>query len=361
MPISAPPEIPQITDPSTFATRAQAWVVWQANELYPAITDASNILTQSTSSTSSTSNTIGTGAKTFTVETGKGYLAGQSLSIAYTTTPTNRMFAVVTSYDSVTGALVVDVQAIEGSGTFTAWSIALAFNGKVATSQLSFDSGALGNRNILINAGFRINQRGYVSAAVLAAGAYAHDRWKAGAAGGDYSFTQLSTNTQITIASGKSLIQVVEDKNVNETAYVLSWEGTAQARVGVNSATPSGAYASSPILITGQTAGTTMSVEFNTGTLGKAQLEAGSIATPFEFRPYGTELALCQRYYQVTGAQWIVETTSVEASKYHAVPMRVIPTASGGGAGYTYAGNGIHLTEHQTTRNFQSMSYSAEL
>jgi hypothetical protein len=29
------------------------------------------------------------------------------------------------------------------------------------------------------------------------------------------------------------------------------------------------------------------------------QLEKGSIATPFEIRPYGTELALCQRYYQV--------------------------------------------------------------
>jgi len=27
------------------------------------------------------------------------------------------------------------------------------------------------------------------------------------------------------------------------------------------------------------------------------QLEKGTVATPFEFRPYGTELALCQRYY----------------------------------------------------------------
>jgi len=28
------------------------------------------------------------------------------------------------------------------------------------------------------------------------------------------------------------------------------------------------------------------------------QLEEGSVATPFEHRPYGLELSLCQRYYQ---------------------------------------------------------------
>ena len=128
MPITAPPTIPLITDPSTFAERAQDWVVWQSDELYPFIADTSAILGLSTSSISTTSNTIGTGSKSFTVETGKGYIAGQSLSIAYTTTPTNRMFAVVTSYNSATGALVVNVQAIEGSGTFAAWSISLAFS-----------------------------------------------------------------------------------------------------------------------------------------------------------------------------------------------------------------------------------------
>jgi hypothetical protein len=40
-----------------------------------------------------------------------------------------------------------------------------------------------------------------------------------------------------------------------------------------------------------------MSIEFNTGTLSLAQLEKGTQATSFDFRSYGTELALCQRYY----------------------------------------------------------------
>ena len=156
------------------------------------------------------------------------------------------------------------------------------------------------NRNILIDGGFTINQRVYVSAAALASGSYGHDRWKGGSGGGDYSFTQLASPTTITIAANKTLIQVVEDKNVVGGTYTLSWTGTCQARYAINSATPAGAYAASPITITGQTAGTTMSVEFgngaSSGTLGKVQLEAGSVATEFEFRPYAAELALCQRY-----------------------------------------------------------------
>ena len=33
------------------------------------------------------------------------------------------------------------------------------------------------------------------------------------------------------------------------------------------------------------------------------QLEVGTKATPFEYRSYGEELALCQRYYEVHGIQ----------------------------------------------------------
>jgi hypothetical protein len=35
-----------------------------------------------------------------------------------------------------------------------------------------------------------------------------------------------------------------------------------------------------------------------TWVIGNAQLEKSSIATTFDYRPYGTELALCQRYYE---------------------------------------------------------------
>ena len=213
------------------------------------------------------------------------------------------------------------------------------------------------NKNAIINGGFTINQRTYVSAATLATTVYGHDRWKAGASGGDYSFTQLASPTTITIAANKTLIQVVEDKNVYGGTYTLSWTGTCQARYAINSATPAGAYAASPIVITGQTAGTTMSVEFgngaSSGTLGLIQLELGAIATQFEFRPYGQELALCQRYYQksysysiaigaaslngchISGALtgWLLQMPSI----YLNVQMRTSPTMAfyspnGGGA-----------------------------
>jgi len=41
------------------------------------------------------------------------------------------------------------------------------------------------------------------------------------------------------------------------------------------------------------------------------QLEAGSVATPFERRPYGTELALCQRYYEKSFSQEVAPSNSV--------------------------------------------------
>lgn len=245
------------------------------------------------------------------------------------------------------------------------------------TSQWNGEAAAGGSsdtnlsENAIINGNFIINQRVYVSSAALASGAYGHDRWKAGAGGGDYTFTQLASSTQITIEAGKTLIQVIEDKNVIGGTYTLSWTGTAQARYAVDSATPAGSYADSPIAITGQTAGTVMSVEFDDGTLGEVVLNSGTVALPFMPKSYAQELLTCKRYYYRLTATvaygkfamgQVYNTSSAQINFHHPVTMRTSPTLSTGGnlgltdtdtTGRAVTGNSSDaISPDHTTHNF---------
>ena len=63
------------------------------------------------------------------------------------------------------------------------------------------------------------------------------------------------------------------------------------------------------------------------------QLEAGSVATTFDARSVGTELALCQRYYQqqFTFNGYASNTTTIQASAPCIISMRATPTLSAGG------------------------------
>ena len=152
--------------------------------------------------------------------------------------------------------------------------------------------GAFSHRNKIINGGFAVNQRVYVSGAAVGALLYGHDRWKMAASADTYTFSTTANKTTVTIPAGKVLRQVIEGLNLQTGTYVLSWEGTAQGKIGAGSYGASG--------ITGSiTGGTNTTIEFNTGTVANVQLELGSVVTPFELRPIGTELALCQRYYEV--------------------------------------------------------------
>jgi hypothetical protein len=64
-------------------------------------------------------------------------------------------------------------------------------------------------------------------------------------------------------------------------------------------------------------------------------LEKGSTATNYDVRPYGTELALCQRYYWktvtnalfVSGYAWASNSTDgMRTTIRHPVTMRATPT-----------------------------------
>jgi hypothetical protein len=108
--------------------------------------------------------------------------------------------------------------------------------------------------------------------------------------------------------------------------------------VGSTYSGTAGAWASSLyISATGATSvvGTNAATWYITG----VQLEKGSTATSFDYRPYSTELALCQRYYAKLGAGgfsnyaavavgFASNSTTVEGIISYPVPMRSAATLS---------------------------------
>jgi len=68
-----------------------------------------------------------------------------------------------------------------------------------------------------------------------------------------------------------------------------------------------------------------------TWTIGNVQFEKGSTATSFDYRPYGTELALCQRYFELFGNGGVASANAGNASANSgsfkfSVPKRATPT-----------------------------------
>lgn len=75
--------------------------------------------------TSTTSLTIAIGSQSFTANTGLGWASGQRLRAMSSAAPTtNWMEGTITSYNPLTGALVLTVDTIVGSGTIASWNLA---------------------------------------------------------------------------------------------------------------------------------------------------------------------------------------------------------------------------------------------
>lgn len=118
---------PQRNVRSTFSTLMDAWITWFLDTFMSEIDTVVQAMNfNSTNSTSVTSDTIATGSTTITVDASKSYLPGMSVKIAYTTDATNWMLGEVTAYNSGTGSLTVYVRKINGSGTYTAWTVTLS-------------------------------------------------------------------------------------------------------------------------------------------------------------------------------------------------------------------------------------------
>jgi hypothetical protein len=80
------------------------------------------------------------------------------------------------------------------------------------------------------------------------------------------------------------------DTQIASTAFVPT--GTAQ-KFTLQFSVPGAATTGLKLQFSGTQSGATGTLTFG---LGSVQLELGAVATPFEQRPIGTELALCQRY-----------------------------------------------------------------
>jgi len=120
--------------------------------------------------------------------------------------------------------------------------------------------------------------------------------------------------------------------NNSRWAYVQFGLGVGSTYSGTAGAWAAGNYFSA----TGATSvvGTNGATFYITG----VQLEKGSTATSFDYRPYGTELILCQRYYEVVNATLgaYVDNGAVDNVRFYIafkVTKRANPTVTSGSGG----------------------------
>lgn len=183
----------------------------------------------------------------------------------------------------------------------------------------------LGRRNLIINGGFDVWQRG-TSWASATNGQYTVDRWQTF---GSSMTCNIDRSTDVPANEGfKYSVKVV--RTANGLPFLRQpIEDFATVVVGREWTASFWAKADSACTISvdlGDTGGTTVSIgttwqrhtvnfpatlsptyialDFQSNSsetpmyFTGVQLELGSVATPFEHRSYGEELALCQRYYQ---------------------------------------------------------------
>ena len=309
-------------------------------------------------------------------------------------------------------AATIKCDTIQNAGSANP-NITLDTNGNATTSGVfSMSSSFLRNR--LINGGHAIDQRNAGASQTITAGAalaYTVDRWYAYCTGANvtgqqvagtapaqyaYKFTGATSNTLVgfgqrieqinsyDLASGAVTVSAYMSASTNTTITWYLYGPTSTADTFGTIASPTVTQiATGTFSVTGSRTQFTATISaasmngFNKGlelrfvaasglgnavtwTIDSVQLEAGSVATVFERRQYGQELALCQRYYHSKIFN-IQPVTAFGSQFFFPVPMRVAPTLSGGGAGFTSTVNTEYLYCYQTTATTITLVCLAEL
>ena len=177
------------------------------------------------------------------------------------------------------------------------------------------------------------------------------------------------------------------DNSVYPFTYVINsantWTNISVTIAGPTSGsftTGNGNYLNVSPLILGAGAKTTPNAWGTSGTLGSigatdliatngatfhitgVQLEKGSTATSFDYRPYGTELALCQRYFELVGNGGVGSSSTNAAAQSIAfkfqVAKRATPTITHL-ANYTllWAGNNVYTATATGANNASTTGF----
>jgi hypothetical protein len=384
--------IPNLTAGTTTSTAATITNGTITTALIPTLTagtttGTTGIFTSGTVATlNSTTGTIGnlstTLAGDFTISQGTGTIGTTGATLG-----------------TYGGSTSVPVLAINAKGQVT------------STGTAAITSGLTGFRNRIINGDMRIDQRNagasqtFTAAAALA---YSIDRFYGYCTGANvngarvsgtapnefvYRFTGAAsvtaigfgtrleaTNTTDLAGSTATLSVQLANSLLTSVIWTAYYASTADAfgtlasptktQIATGTFTVTSTLTTYSAQISIPSAATTgIEIVFTVGaqtsgtwTIDSVQLEPGSTATDFERRPYGTEFALCQRYYTAL-ENIIVDSATQIFSIILPVNMRSAPTWTGGGTGFSATGftKGQSGYLGQTSRATQQLVASSEL
>lgn len=185
----------------------------------------------------------------------------------------------------------------DGDTNRTAWAKAQSNFSELYAIAQGFLAG--GGKNMLLNCGVPINQRVFAGGA-LAAGTYGYDRWKSGPGG---CTVAINASTGLFTHSSGPLQQVVESPQFawGQPLTISVEDPTSTVSVVVGNASGSiaaGAGRRGVTLTPTGSGNMTVQLTASGATYARPQLERGSSATAFDYRPLALELILCQRYYE---------------------------------------------------------------